>query len=911
MPSAAATLQSLVENLGTWSGDTAVLAFRRDDSESVTYEEIARLARRFAAQLRDHGVRRGSYVALLAPPSPRYIAAALGVLWSGGAVVPIDAQFSDEVLAHTLSDSGAVHLVTTTDRVDHLHEILPNAELRVYCLDAETGEPNCWLPDNVEERESPEPGVEEDDVAALFYTSGTTGMPKGVPLTHANLAFQLRTIRDEKLVETGARVLLPLPLHHVYPFVIGMLTPLSLGLCIVLPSAFTGPQLLRAIQEGRVTHIIGVPRLYDALLSGLRGRMKDRGAFVNLLFRTLFALSHILRRGLGLRAGKTLLGFVHKRMGPDIQVTASGGAPLAASAAWDLETLGWEVAIGYGLTETSPLLTINPPGRAKLGSVGSVVDDIKMRIASVENVPEPWGEVQVTGTGVFGGYHNLPEKTKEAFTEDGWFRTGDLGRLDDKRFLYLSGRVSTLIVMPGGENIQPDELEQAYGEHPAIEEIGVLQHDGRLVAVIVPDADVVPVTDVEAMRSALQNAVRDRGRSMPSYQRLSDFVISREALARTRIGKIQRHTLRERFETLLKAREEGEEARPGGPISWDEMSDRDRALLEMDQASRVWDWLAENYPSVRLTPDTNLQLELDIDSLEWIEITERIREIAGVELEEEAIAQVDTVRDLLTAVVEAAEEVDRAAAAPELFDDPESVLTDRQRRWLEPLPWYGIVAAWLTYQLNRALMRVFFRLRVEGLRQLPDEHPFIIAPNHASYLDPFVVAAALDFARLRDVHWGGWTGAVLTSAWRRFFTRLAQVVPIEGARAIRSSLAAGATVLKRRRSLVWFPEGMRSPSGELLEFKPGIGLLLEHFDVPVVPVYIKGTHDALPRGSTRLRLKPLAITFGTPVKRDMLREQGHGEEPHECIAQALHNEVAALRDSADHSDNFGTESAGQ
>lgn len=887
------SLQTLAGHLGRWGDAPAILSFGRETAVEVTYAELATQARKFAEHLRRHEAHPGDPVVLLGPPSPAYIAAALGTWWLGAAVAPIDAQFSDEVLRHVFEDSGAKRVVTTAELADRLEHLVAESNLQVYLLDSAPDHSRYWLPGDVGELEEPAAVAGADAVAALFYTSGTTGMPKGVPLTHRNVAYQLTTIREEKLVEPGARLLLPLPLHHVYPFVIGTLAPLSLGVCIVLPASLTGPQLIRALQEGHVTHLIGVPRLYDALLSGFRGRIQEQGRLASAGFAALFAISRVLRRVFRVRAGKVLLRSVHRRLGPEIEVAASGGAPLADDVAWDLETLGWKVGIGYGLTETSPLLTINAPGAVRIGSVGRVVDGTELRIVPVQDVPAPVGEVQARGPGVFHGYHNLPEKTREAFTEDGWFRTGDLGRLDDENYLYLSGRASTLIVMPGGENIQPEDLERAYAEPPAITEIGVLQHDSRLVAVVVPDSSAIGNAAPQEVRKAVQRAINARSRTLPSYQRLSDFVVTQEALARTRIGKIQRHTLQERFEEL--ERGEAHEA-PGeaGPIAIEAMSDRDRDLLDVDSARRAWEWLADKYGTVRLTPDTDVRLELDIDSLEWINITERIREITGVELTEDAVGRIETVRDLLAEVAEGSAEAGAAAEAPELFDNPDAALTERQRRWLEPLPGAARAAAWLIYRLDRALVRTLFRLRVEGLDRVPRDHPFIIAPNHTSYLDPFVVAAALGFDQLRNIHWGGWTGAVLANRGVRLVTRLAQTVPIEGERGLRSSLAAGAAVLKRNRSLVWFPEGARSPDGELKRFRPGIGMLLTHFDVPVVPVHIRGAYESLPRGSRRLRLRPIRIVFGTPVRAEALEARGEGEEAHDRIANALHDAVAEL-----------------
>ena len=286
------------------------------------------------------------------------------------------------------------------------------------------------------------PLVRREDVAVLFYTSGTTGPPKGVPLSHGNIASQLESIADLKIITAGDRALLPLPLHHVYPFVVGMLAPLTLGLPLVLPLSLSGQQLLRALREGEVTVIIGVPRLYSALYAGINARVESSGWVMRGLFRALLNISAVLRNSLGLRVGKLFFRSLHNRFGKHLRLFASGGSALDPQLASKLEALGWDVAIGYGLTETSPLLTINLPGQATPGSVGKPFPGVEVRIdPHALEKPErvrghEVGEVLARGPNVFAGYLNLPEKTAEVFTSDGWFRTGDMGYLDRSRLPF-------------------------------------------------------------------------------------------------------------------------------------------------------------------------------------------------------------------------------------------------------------------------------------------------------------------------------------------------------------------------------------------------------------------------------------------------------------------------------------------
>ena len=677
-----------------------------------------------------------------------------------------------------------------------------------------------------------------------------------------------------------------------------MLLPLTMGLPIVTPQSLTGPQLLRAIREGAVTAVLGVPRLFEALCSGIEARAEAAGPFAALLFEANLSLSRWLRRRFGLRLGKLLLRPVHQQLGPQLRLMACGGAALASELAWKLEGLGWQLTSGYGLTETASVLTLNPPGAAKIGTVGKPLAGIELRIAPPvpgrglapgRSVNPPLkhavGEVLVRGPNVFAGYQNLPEKTAEAFTADGWFRTGDLGFFDPEGYLHLTGRLSTLIVTAGSENVQPDEVEEAYLEAPAISEIGVLEEDGKVVAVIVPKLGQIHARTEEAIGQAVREAVQRVSAHLPSYQRLSDFVLTRDALARTRLGKIRRHLLAQRY-VQEKARRDGA-VNLAGPMPPDELPVEDLALLEDEAAKRVWDLLAQRYAAKRLSPGANPQLDLGIDSLEWLSLTLEIRQRAGVDLPEQAIGRINTVRDLLREVSEAA--VAGAREVPWL-EDPERALSDGQKLWLKPHGAMTSAVAAGLYAFNWALVRAWFRLRVKGLAHLPEHQPFVLIPNHLSHLDPQVLAAALGFRQLRRTYWG----VITTNPFHRLFGRLGQVVPIDPDHALLSSLAFGAAVLKRGHHLVWFAEGTLSPTGELQPFKPGIGILLERFPTLAVPVAIHGTHRALPIGNWWPRPKPVTVEFGRPLSPRNLERQGKGERPQERIVSALHEQLAVL-----------------
>src|SRR5215212_11851207 len=460
------TLRSVVDWFSARDNRPALVEFGTEGVEVWSYGELAGLVRRLAGGLQGAGVERGDPVALFAANRREWVMACLAVISAGGVVVPLDAQLGDETLGHALADSGARYVFSTTDQVGRLENV--DGGLRAILLDAGEDDGRSWRCLLADE-DVDLPPIEPGDGAALFYTSGTTGAAKGVPLSHANLVFQIEGLLGEDLVSGEDRVLLPLPLHHVYPFVMGMLTPLAAGLPVIMPQSLTGPQLVRALREGEATLMVGVPRLYGALYSGIEERVGSGGRLAATLFKGSVGLCVGLRRLTGLDAGGLVLRPLRKRFGPRLRVLASGGAALDPGLAAKLEGLGWRVAAGYGLTETAPLLTLNPPDGKKLGSVGRPVSGVEISIDPTA-VPEDFvggalsrgeGEILARGPNVFSGYRNRPEETSKVLDESGWFRTGDLGYFDDDGYLYVSGRSSTLIVTPGGKNIQPEEVEGA------------------------------------------------------------------------------------------------------------------------------------------------------------------------------------------------------------------------------------------------------------------------------------------------------------------------------------------------------------------------------------------------------------------------------------------------------------------
>lgn len=834
---------------------------------------LAEDAARLAGGLLAAGLAPGEPVGLHGPNSPDWIAVRLAIGAAGGVPVAVDDLTAAEDAAPILARAGCRwHFATAA----HAATLPPEAGFRLVLIDG-GAEPGGWRALRAAAA-APLPATAPDAEAMLVTTSGTTGAPKLFALTHANLDANLSAVLAVGLVGPQDRMLLPLPLHHVYPFLVGLMTPLAAGATLVLPETATGPDLVRALRETRATILVGVPRIYVALLAGLRGRVAARGAVARALFEGMLEFSASLRRG-GLDVGRRLFGGVHAQMAPALRLLVCGGARLDAEDVWALEALGWRVCNGYGLAETASLFTGNTPGARRVGSEGrALAADSAVRIAEPD--AQGVGEIQLKGANVFAGYRDNPEANVAAFADDGWFRTGDLGRLDTDGFLHVTGRLKELIVLGGGKNVMPEEVEAAYAAHPAIHEIAVLERAGVLVGMVMPDEAAMRASGATRPEDALRVALTVAGQGLAPYQRLAGYVVARAPLPRTRLGKIQRFRLPEMYEALLSGR-----SAPPAPLS-----PEDEALLAAPGAREAWDILAARYPGKPLSPEASPALDLGIDSLEWVALALEVEQRIGLRLGEEDIAAIATVRDLLERAREASSAgitLPPSRGAAEIAAEAER-MTRPPAPALLPLRAAGWAAA-------RGIAAAMFSLETRGREHLPQRGPCVIVANHVSDLDPGLIVASLPFGLMRRLWWGGAKERLFVSGASRAFARAFQVFPVEE-RQPSQAVAMARAVLARGEALAWFPESWRSPDGALQRFLPGIGLILDGFaEVPVIPAHISGAFEAMPRDRRLPRRHPIRITYGAPVAPGLLAPPGENPRQRaEAVAAALHAAVAAL-----------------
>ncbi|HLT89306.1 MAG TPA: AMP-binding protein [Woeseiaceae bacterium] len=868
-------LRTIADLVAGWAerGDAVALVSvdRAGELATASYAELARDVRALAAGLRESGLEDGAPVLLWGPNGRAWVTACFAIVAAGGIVIPLDDQATDEQLQAVLRQSPPQRAFTTRAHCSRLEA----AGLAVPCrlLDAGDDDPAGWRSQLSDPASLAPVACAPDRVAALLYTSGTTGTPKGVPLTHENLMCNVRALLAADIITPEDRALLPLPLHHAYPVTVGLLTVLASGASVVLPSGLSGPELTRAIRQARATVLVGVPRLYEVLVETIEAGVRESGPFARRLVPLLLGLSGFARRTADLNLGRLLFRRLHRRIGESLRLLASGGARLEPRLAAKLEALGWTVLTGYGLTETSPVVSFNTPRRRRLASQGLPLAGVEIRI---EKRPgEPHGEILVRGPNVFAGYWQDEAATRGAFTADGWFRTRDDGFLDEDGFLHVLGRRSEVIVLADGKKIAPEDLERVYEASPYIRETALLEQQGRLVALIVPDEAALRERGTISVQAVLRDEIDRRAQQLPSYQRIVEFRLARQPLPRTRLGKLRRHLLPELFSAAGAQRPAA--AAPGA----------DESLPPSGAARAAWNWLRSRYADRGICLDSSPQLDLGIDSLGWMSLTTELEQRCGVRVSAEALSRVMSVRDLLEAIA-AAEEAPPAADA-----DTDARLREAER-YLDPPPWPHAILAWTVAMLVRLVLRTVFRLRVEGIEHLPLSGPMVLTPNHTSLLDAPALAAALPTDILRRTCWAGWVGIMHATPLRRAFSRGARIFPVDPDRELGAGLDIGARALERELALVWFPEGRRSADGELQAFRRGIGILLERTRAPAVPVRIRGAWEALPVGKKWPRPRRITVRFGKPAAVEFLRAEGRGEDPASRIADGLERRLRDL-----------------
>ncbi len=465
-------------------------------------------------------------VAIFMENRPEWISAFFAILFKGGIAVPVDYLLSSEELFNILKDSQPKYIVTSSQNRKKVEEAIEKIGYHIKAVVADEldfSSANGKI--KFVERE-------KNDVLVILYTSGTTGNPKGVMLTLRNLDHNVRAVENLGFLNENDRFIAILPFHHTYPLMATVLLPLSLALPLVFIEKLTPSDILSTLNEQRITILVGVPKLYQVIHHNIMVEIKK---LPKLKRKAVLGALSLFRKFNVKPVERKVFREVHEKIGKYLRFMISGGAKLSEEVWRDFEALGFNILEGYGLTETSPLISVNRPDRKKIGSAGIPVDEVEVRVT--EN-----GEIVVRGPNVMKGYYNKPEETAKVIKE-GWFYTGDLGYIDEDGFIHITGRAKEVIVLDNGKNVYPEDVEIEILKSPYILEAGVFYKDGGLKAVVRPDFELLIEEGVEDIKEFIKEEVHRRIKHLQPYKRVKEVKITDRELPRTRIGKLRRFLL--------------------------------------------------------------------------------------------------------------------------------------------------------------------------------------------------------------------------------------------------------------------------------------------------------------------------------------------------------------------------------
>lgn len=861
--------------------------------QTYTYSQLHNLSLKAAAFLNQEGIEKQERVAILLENSPYWPAIYFGIMAVGATAVPIDPKLTPYEVNNVLRDSGAKILFTSEELhlplKDFLKNILSFKKAVLYPF-SELTEAKAGT-DLIAENKS-------GGIASILYTSGTTASPKGVMLTHKNFCSNFDSIAKLALIGAQDNVLSLLPLHHSYPFMVTVLVPLLSGGRVTFLNSLKSEDLLRCLRETQATVLVGVPQLYYSLHKAIFEKLKKPSLVLSVL-----KVTGVLRKLFRLNVNKIILKKLHRNFGPSLRFFASGGARLEPKVAYELTLLGFTILEGYGLTETAPVVTFNPLCRIKFGSVGLPIPEVKIRIHNPDS--EHIGEVLIQGPNVMKGYYKKPKETAEVL-KDGWFYSGDLGYTDRDGYIHLTGRSKEVIVLSSGKNIYPEEIEAHYLKSPYIKEICVLETTSgglsSLHALVFPNIEYFRKTKEVNIQGKIRWLLENLSKELPSYKRIMGFTIAREELPRTRLGKLKRYEIKagqlkqppakikgQPRETLAAGREEPGRPGPLPPSS-----------VSASGANELLEFLSQEL-KMKVGIDDHLELDLGIDSLRRVELAIALEKKFNINVPDTGFSEIFTVRELFAKIAQLLKpgrgEMQVTQVQPTwsqiIQERPAAEILDKIN--LNPgAP--DKAFSFIILNFFNLLFRTFWLLRIKGRENLPIHKPFIICPNHASYLDGFIVAASSHMKSEINLFFLGYSGYFLHPLIK-WAVKIARLIAIDPAVNLTDAMQAAAYVLRNNKSLCIFPEGERSIDGEVKEFKKGVGILIRETGAPVIPCYIQGSHPAWPRGKFLPRPYPIKIIFGKACAGEELKEAGlkyHPHDDYEAIALGLREKVIGL-----------------
>jgi long-chain acyl-CoA synthetase len=813
-------------------------------TESFTYGEVMGMAAGFAAKLEARGIAKGERVMLWGENCAEWVAAFFGCVLRGVIVVPMDDVAAPDFAMRVCQQVSAKLLVGSRR---HLIEVAAAghsiASMNLDSLARAAIPPPVSLP---------KVALGRDDVLQIVFTSGTTAEPKGVVITNGNVLANIaplereirRYLKYERWVHP-VRFLNLLPLSHVFGQFLGMFLPPLLGGTVIFQDELKPSEVISTIRRERVSVLVSVPRVLQSLKQKIERDIEDSGGMKSFRRRIQSSKGqHFLRRWWTFRA-------IRRQFGWKFWAFISGGAALDSETEEFWDRLGYAAIQGYGLTETTSLISVNHPFRLGKGSIGKVLPGREVKLAED-------GEILVRGGGVASGYwdrraaqpiSDAPISDKQFSDEQGWYRTGDIGVLDEAGNLYFKGRKKEVIVTPGGTNVHPEDLEAALRRQPEVKDCVVvgIERGGNAE----PCAVLILLSAEMSQDGRLQEVVQRANQSLAEFQRMRMWIEwPQEDFPRTNTQKPRRNVIREAAEAQILR---------GGTEHGRTEESANRPLADLIAR-------ATGRPVGALRDDASLDSDLGMSSLDRVELLSTLEDRYQVDLSETRFSAVQTVGDL-----ERMLRGDVVAGA--VYHYPSWTL-----RW--PVTWLRLLAHYL---LLRPAIVLMAWPRIEGREHLRGvKGPLLVVSNHVSDADLGFILTALPARfryRLATATRGEDLEALRSPApGRRFLARiydrmlwilgvtLLNLFPLPREAGFRRSFAYAGEAVDRGYNVLVFPEGRHTADGNMNPFRAGIGLLAENLGVPVLPMRIDGLFEVKQSGRRFTAPWRIRVRIGEPMR---------------------------------------------
>ena len=640
-----------------------------------------------------------------------------------------------------------------------------------------------------------------DETAAMLYTSGTTGSPKGVMLSFNNLNTEMEGLYEKGIFDHRDQILAILPFHHVLPLTATVLLMLKYQTSIVFVEKIASKEIFDALEKNRVTAIIGVPRVFKLFYDGIKQQIDAK-------FITRF-IYKIMSNVKSLKIKRKVFAKVHKKFGGHLDFIVVGGAKMDPEISKFYETLGFYALEGYGLTETAPVIAVNSKKERKIGTVGKRLYNVE-----IKTVDE---ELWVKGPIVMKGYYNKPEKTTEVITEDGWFKTGDLAAIDEEGYVTIRGRKNTMIVLSNGKNIDPETLENRViaQSNGLIKEIGIFNYKNKLAAIIVPDLLEFRKRGITNTKAYIKNIVEDYNLKAHNYEKVLDYKLFEEELPKTRVGKTRRFMLPDLYEK-------------------NEVVKKEKTPEPTDEAYKILKEYVKKNKGIEPQPEENLELEIGMDSLDIVEFFAFIENSFGIQLDEEKFAGMPNLKLLSEYINQKATKFEDNDIDWKQIISETKPIEDNKNRWVTKF-----------LKIFQPIVDLYFRVKKIDRKKLTD-NPQIFVSNHQSFVDPLILGSLFPNKIVFNtlflaIDWYFKKGVM------KLLVSNGNVVLIDINKNIRKSVEEIVGYLKGGKSIVIFPEGARTKDGKVAQFKKVFAIIAKELNVDIQCLGIKGAFEAYSR----------------------------------------------------------------